>query len=98
MTKTVCQTPFKFVPEFNAAFWVIIVPFGNCIETITLFTPLELSVMLALNVRLAGLLETSTVAGVKLNDVIIGACVSCANRLKHKNIPKIIVVTAFKMN
>lgn len=76
MTKTVCQTPFKFVPEFNAAFWVISVPFGNCIVTITLFTPLELSVMFALNVRLAGLLETSTVAGVKLNDVIIGACVS----------------------
>ena len=76
MTKTACQTPFKFVPEFKAAVPFKMVPFGNCIATITVLTPLELSVIFALNVKLAGPDVTLTLDGEKLKEVMTGACVS----------------------
>jgi len=53
--------------------------------------------MFALNVRLAGLVDTSTLDGEKLNEVITGAWLSCESRAKYENTPKIMVVTVFKM-
>ena len=49
---------------------------ANRIVTITRNTPLELSVMFALKVRLAEPDVTSTLVGVKPNEVTTGFCVS----------------------